>query len=73
MTRETQGDPGNSEDWARASGVSHPEEPVVTESRIPLITALFCGLLLHADVLAEAADGTVPTDDAANRRDGRTS
>ncbi len=70
MTRETLGDP---RDWARTPGVPHPEEPVMTESRIPLITALFCGLLLHADVLAEAADGTAPTDDAANRRDGRAS
>lgn len=33
------------------------------ESRIPLITALFCGLMLHAEFTAEAADGaSVPGD-----------
>lgn len=34
------------------------------ESRIPLITALFCGLLLHAEFTAEAADGA-PVPDAS--------
>jgi len=35
------------------------------ESRIPLITALFCGLLLHAEFTAMAADGAAAPGDAA--------
>lgn len=33
------------------------------ESRIPLITALFCGLLLHAEFTAVAADVATAPDD----------
>lgn len=67
MTGETHGDP---RDWARTPGVPHAEAPVLTESRIPLITALFCGLLLHADVMAEDADEAAATGGEPNRRDG---
>lgn len=35
------------------------------ESRIPLITALFCGLLLHTEFTAMASDGATAPGDAA--------
>lgn len=43
------------------------------ESRIPLITALFCGLLLHAEFTAEATDGVTASGDVAPAAEGRSS
>ncbi|MBZ2172218.1 EF-hand domain-containing protein [Nitratidesulfovibrio sp. SRB-5] len=50
---------------AESPDVARPGEPAMKESRIPLITALFCGLLLHTEFTAMAEHGVATPGDAA--------